>query len=80
MFKKGLVSIRTIGGVGRTAGNTVQKARSEKIIQALPNGLSPFFGKVKFNGIAFETQGGAFMNPDTLLEAAKQLHEIAANQ
>ena len=34
----------------------------------------------EFNGIAFETQGGVFMNADELLEAAKQLHQLAAQQ
>ena len=33
-----------------------------------------------YNGIAFEPQGGVFMDPDELLEAAKQLHQMAANQ
>ena len=34
----------------------------------------------EFNGLAFEPQGGVFMNADTLLEAAKQLHQMAAAQ
>ncbi len=34
----------------------------------------------EFNGVAFETQGGVFMNADELLEAAKQLHQLAAQQ
>ena len=34
----------------------------------------------KFNGMAFETQGGVFMNAEELLEAAKQLHQLAAGQ
>lgn len=34
----------------------------------------------EFNGMAFETQGGVFMNADELLEGAKQLHQMAAEQ
>ena len=34
----------------------------------------------EFNGVAFEPQGAVFMNADTLLETAKQLHQMAANQ
>lgn len=34
----------------------------------------------EFNGMAFETQGGVFMNADELLEAAKQLHRLAEEQ
>ena len=34
----------------------------------------------EFNGMAFETQGGVFMNADELLEAAKHLHQLAAGQ
>ena len=34
----------------------------------------------EFKGMAFETQGGAFMNADELLEAAKQLHQMATEQ
>jgi hypothetical protein len=33
-----------------------------------------------FNGMAFETQGGVFMNSDELLEAGKQFHQMAAAQ
>ena len=35
---------------------------------------------VEFNGIVFEPQGAAFMDADNLLQAAKQLHEMAENQ
>ncbi|HIC80133.1 MAG TPA: hypothetical protein EYP07_04105 [Kiloniellaceae bacterium] len=34
----------------------------------------------EFNGVAFEPQGAVFMNADTLLEAAKQLHQMAESQ
>lgn len=34
----------------------------------------------EFNGMAFETQGAVFMNADELLEAAKQLHQMVAEQ
>ena len=34
----------------------------------------------EFNGMAFETQGGVFMDSDELLKAAKQLHQLAAGQ
>jgi hypothetical protein len=34
----------------------------------------------EFNGMAFETQGGLFMNADELLEAAKQLHQMVGEQ
>jgi hypothetical protein len=35
---------------------------------------------VAFNGIAFESQGGTFVNAESLLEAAKLFHEMAALQ
>ena len=40
---------------------------------------SAFALTVAFNGVAFEPQGGGFMNADRLLEAATQLHELTAN-
>lgn len=34
----------------------------------------------EFNGMAFDTQGGGFMKADELLEAARQLHQMAGDQ
>lgn len=34
----------------------------------------------EYNGMAFETQGGVFMNADELHEAAKQFHQLAKQQ
>jgi len=35
---------------------------------------------VAFNGTALEPQGGTVMSPDSLLEAAKALHDMAGSQ
>ena len=41
---------------------------------------SAFALTVEFNGIVFDPQGAAFMDADTLLKAAKQLHEMSISQ
>lgn len=40
---------------------------------------SAFALTVTFNGVAFEPQGGGFMNADSLLEAATQLYKLTIN-
>ncbi|MEM7430480.1 MAG: hypothetical protein AAF351_00945 [Pseudomonadota bacterium] len=41
---------------------------------------SAFALTAELGGIAFETQSGEFMSGDKLFEAAKQLHQLAAQQ
>ncbi len=45
-------------------------------------GLAVFYSAAaltsELNGVAFEPQGGAFMNAYELLEAARQIHQMAA--